>query len=87
MKSILILLLCVCFLSVGYTENFLSEDVKKSLTKYCLDCHDSDLAKGELDLEPLLSAGVAKHSEIWEKVIRQIDARQMPPIGKIDTPF
>ena len=46
MKSILILLLCVCFLSVWYTENFLSEDVKKSLTKYCLDCHDSDLAKG-----------------------------------------
>ena len=29
-----------------------------------------------------MSAGVAKHSEIWEKVIRQIDARQMPPIGK-----
>ncbi len=49
---------------------------------YCLDCHDRDTRKGDLDLESLLDAEPAEHSDVWEKVVRQLDARQMPPIGK-----
>ena len=29
-----------------------------------------------------LDEPIAAHSDIWEKVVRQIDARQMPPIGE-----
>ena len=71
------------FLSLSLlAEVKLSPVSLKTISKYCLDCHDSDLAKGDLNLEPLLKEGMGKHSEIWEKVVRQVDARQMPPIGK-----
>ncbi|MDP6794123.1 MAG: DUF1592 domain-containing protein [Verrucomicrobiota bacterium] len=49
------------------------------LEKYCLDCHDSDTAKGELNLERLLSGEVIQHAAEWETVIRRLSARQMPP--------
>src|SRR5262245_11657169 len=49
---------------------------------YCLSCHDDDHRKGELALDAVLGAGVAAHPEVWEKVVRKLRARQMPPIGK-----
>src|SRR5262245_26406743 len=49
---------------------------------YCLSCHDDDHKKGGLALDAILNAGVAAHPEVWEKVVRKLRARQMPPIGK-----
>ncbi|MEM8955377.1 MAG: DUF1592 domain-containing protein [Verrucomicrobiota bacterium] len=50
---------------------------------YCLDCHDGVVAKGDLNLEAFLDAeGTAAHAGEWERVLRQLGARQMPPIGK-----
>ena len=50
--------------------------------EYCLSCHDDDKKKGELSLEKLAAHDVAQHPEVWEKVVRKLRARQMPPIGK-----
>ena len=49
---------------------------------YCLSCHDEDHQKGGLSLESIEAHDVAQHPEIWEKVIRKLRGRQMPPIGK-----
>src|SRR5262245_14896371 len=49
---------------------------------YCLSCHDDDHKKGDLALDRYLDAGVGDHPEIWEKVVRKLRARQMPPVGK-----
>jgi hypothetical protein len=49
--------------------------------QYCYDCHDSETQKGDLNLEALQSE-IAGHSDTWEKVVRKMNARQMPPIGK-----
>src|SRR5262245_57036572 len=49
---------------------------------YCLSCHDDDHKKGGLALDAILNAGVAAHPDVWEKVVRKLRARQMPPIGK-----
>jgi hypothetical protein len=38
--------------------------------------------KGALDLEALLADPVAKHGAVWEKSVRKLQARQMPPVGK-----
>jgi hypothetical protein len=48
---------------------------------YCLSCHDKDHEKGGLVLENV-SADVAQHAEVWEKVVRKLRVRQMPPMGK-----
>ena len=47
--------------------------------RHCLDCHDADTAKGELNLERLLDSDITEHAAEWESVIRRLTARQMPP--------
>jgi len=49
---------------------------------YCVTCHDGDMKKGGLDLDILLTDEVSAHAAVWEKAIRKMQARQMPPIGK-----
>src|SRR5688500_18544607 len=49
---------------------------------YCLSCHDTDKKKGDLALDTVMSSAIADHPEVWEKVVRKLRARQMPPIGK-----
>lgn len=56
--------------------------VKAAVGRYCLDCHDGDVKKGDLDLGGILSDDLQKHSVEWERVVRRLAARQMPPVGK-----
>jgi mono/diheme cytochrome c family protein len=52
------------------------------IDEYCVSCHDEDKKKGGLSLETIAAVDVAEHPDIWEKVVRKLRARQMPPIGK-----
>jgi hypothetical protein len=46
---------------------------------HCLDCHDKETKKGDLTLDILIAQDVPPNAETWEKVIRKLSARQMPP--------
>jgi hypothetical protein len=50
--------------------------------EYCIACHDEDKKKGDLALDTIAGQDIAKHADIWEKVVRKLRARQMPPVGK-----
>ena len=53
------------------------------LEKFCLDCHDADTKKGELDLERFESlTEIRRAPEIWQKVFEQIESEEMPPKGE-----
>ncbi len=52
------------------------------LDKYCVSCHDSEEPKGGLDLDSIRLEEVTQHPDIWEKVVRKLRSRQMPPMGK-----
>jgi mono/diheme cytochrome c family protein len=52
------------------------------IDEYCVSCHDEDKKKADLALDTAATQEVARHPEVWEKVIRKLRARQMPPIGK-----
>ena len=54
--------------------------------EYCLSCHDEDKKKGGLSLEAVAADGVAQHPDVWEKVVRKLRARQMPPVGTKERP-
>ncbi|MBT5925561.1 MAG: DUF1592 domain-containing protein [Verrucomicrobia bacterium] len=70
----------ICFLQLGSVVG--EPPVPQSfLENYCYECHDSDSQKGDLDLEILENGSIADHGRVWEKVVRKMDARQMPPIG------
>ena len=53
--------------------------------EYCVTCHDQEEKKGGLALD-LISADVAEHQDEWEKVVRKLRARQMPPVGRKERP-
>ena len=50
--------------------------------EYCLSCHDKDHEKGKLVLESIAEDDIAEHADVWEKVVRKLRARLMPPVGK-----
>ena len=49
--------------------------------QYCLGCHNSKVKSGSLALDGILGDQFAAHPEVWEKVVRKLQARQMPPAG------
>ena len=50
--------------------------------EYCFSCHDDDHKKAGLALDTIAAHDVSQHPEVWEKVVRKLRARQMPPVGK-----
>lgn len=54
----------------------------QSIQRYCLECHDSLMEEGDLDLESGLSASFNQSTDVWERVVRKLEAYQMPPSGE-----
>ena len=50
------------------------------LDDYCIRCHNSEKNKGELDLESIYQESITGHPGIWEKVVKRIASRDMPPV-------
>ena len=59
----------------------LSPEHRAVITRYCLTCHNQRARTGGLALDAVLSDDVAAKAEIWEKVIRKLEAQTMPPVG------
>jgi cytochrome c553 len=53
--------------------------VRAFITAHCLDCHDRASKTGGLALDELLGAELSSASVAWEKVVRKLATRQMPP--------
>src|SRR5437867_2940467 len=49
--------------------------------KYCLTCHNEQLKSGGLALDAILNKDISQNPEAWEKVVRKLRARYMPPAG------
>ncbi len=52
------------------------------IDRYCLDCHDAGTKKGGIAFDGLDATNPAANPEFWEKVVRKLDHRQMPPLGE-----
>ena len=59
-----------------------SVDHRALIDEYCFSCHNDVDKKGGLALDSLTTRDVADHVDVWEKVVRKLRARQMPPLGK-----
>lgn len=55
--------------------------VRAVVEKFCVTCHDADVAKGDLNLAGILPHEISRHPNVWEKVVRKLRHRQMPPDG------
>jgi mono/diheme cytochrome c family protein len=56
--------------------------VQSLVNQYCAGCHDADMKKGDLDFDSISLEDLTQHPDIWEKVVRKLRTRQMPPVGK-----
>ena len=45
----------------------------------CLDCHDNTAGTAGLALDDLIATDIGQNQQAWEKVVRKLTARQMPP--------
>src|SRR4051812_24743249 len=50
-----------------------------TIQKYCVTCHSDRLKTGGLSLAGIDAATPSTHAETWEKVIRKLRTRAMPP--------
>lgn len=50
--------------------------------QYCVACHSSRNKSGGLGLDALSKQAIDRHPEVWERVVRQLRARQMPPVDQ-----
>src|SRR5229473_2263012 len=51
------------------------------VNRYCVSCHNDRLKRGGLALDTVAAHEVGDNPEVWEKVLRKVRARQMPPVG------
>src|SRR3989454_10089490 len=54
---------------------------RASIDQYCAGCHNDKLKTGGLSLNLDISRA-GEHPEIWEKVVRKLRGRMMPPPGR-----
>ena len=52
------------------------------INQYCTSCHNDRLKTADLALDALITSRLEDDAEIWEKVVRKLRARQMPPVGR-----
>ena len=51
------------------------------IDRYCISCHNDTVKTAELALDVVSAHPVEENAETWEKVVRKLRARQMPPVG------
>ncbi|MCC6235625.1 MAG: DUF1592 domain-containing protein [Verrucomicrobiales bacterium] len=76
------MLLAPRILAASAGDSGLPQSVQSVLSQYCVDCHDADAAKGDFDLERLEGEPFTRHVVEWERVLRKLQSRQMPPAGR-----
>jgi hypothetical protein len=84
-KRALCILVAVAALTTGATGQVRPENgaeqaqANKTLDTYCVGCHNSRAKAGDLALDTLSLDAVHQNADVWEKAIRKLRGRLMPP--------
>jgi hypothetical protein len=60
--------------------------ISRFVEMHCVACHNTEDKTAGLALDALSSEDVSHNSESWEKVVRKLVARQMPPADEVRPP-
>jgi hypothetical protein len=55
--------------------------VAAAVKQYCVGCHNAGVKAGGLVLDTIIGDSPVQHAEVWEKVVRRLRVRSMPPAG------
>ena len=59
-----------------------SSTYRAVLDRYCVTCHNPRLQTANLSLEATDVERLGADAEVWEKVVRKLRTRTMPPVGR-----
>ncbi len=65
---------CISFASENERAQFLNA--------HCASCHTGEKPAGDLNVERLVAGDLDDHTTKWERIVRKLNARQMPPAGE-----
>ncbi|MDZ4802898.1 MAG: DUF1592 domain-containing protein [Bryobacteraceae bacterium] len=72
----------VCLITLALTGAYAATaDQSATVKRYCAGCHNSSLKSGGLALDKTNPNNPVTDAETWEKVIRRLRVRSMPPAG------
>jgi len=54
-------------------------EARAVLERYCVDCHDNGEFAGEISFQQNDPERIADHADVWERVLRKLQTRTMPP--------
>jgi Protein of unknown function (DUF1592)/Protein of unknown function (DUF1588)/Protein of unknown function (DUF1587)/Protein of unknown function (DUF1585)/Protein of unknown function (DUF1595) len=74
-------ILCFLCLLVAIPHLQAQPSARAVIDKYCVTCHNERLKTAGLMLDKADVGHVGSSPEIWEKVLRKLRAREMPPSG------
>lgn len=57
-------------------------ELARFTARYCVACHSSASQAGGLALDVLSGQAIDRHPEAWERVVRKLRTRQMPPVDR-----
>ncbi|HEY4363693.1 MAG TPA: DUF1592 domain-containing protein [Bryobacteraceae bacterium] len=68
--------------TVGRTQSRPSAQASQELvSEYCTDCHNPTMKTAGVVLDPATLTNPASNGELWERAIKQLRAKSMPPVG------
>ena len=82
MKKIFLVMMTLLF-QVYAAENFsILPETEQSLQKFCYDCHDSEVQKGDVRLDNMSELKLQARLDLLNKVQEQLHFKEMPPKKK-----
>ena len=72
---------------ISAQEPFGAADMRQTVNRYCLACHNDALATSGLSLQQLDFSNPGAHAETLEKVVKKLRAHMMPPSDMPRPPF
>lgn len=76
---ILTIVLAFCGPLAAQDSDLTSSRLKRFTAKYCAACHEGSNPSGNLTLENADAEIIASDTETWEKIVKRLQTRQMPP--------
>lgn len=77
--------LCAVFISLSSMAQDVTDSADHAqwgmLEQYCLDCHNYEDWAGQLAFDLMSPASLTEEPEVWEKAVRKLRGRLMPPPG------
>lgn len=74
-----ILRMTLLFLMLAETSLLSGRGVGAFLQQHCVRCHGADKAKEKVRLDRFSHLGDEEAAELWERVMEQLSAGEMPP--------